>query len=194
MEILRIGKHAIKISLNNDETQEYKILNSDDIDSEEIRESFARLLSKVKETVDFSYAGRKIFTEIFPSKDGGCEIYVSCISVEAENAVYKDKGDQSDNKKPRLMISIFDFENMENLLLVCYRLREINYKSRSSVYYDEYKKRYFLMLEDIYIKDLKYAFLLEYAKYIKGTVASYIKEHCKCILKKDGVKILSALA
>ena len=161
MEILRIGKHAIKISLNTDEAQEYKILDSEILDSDEIKEAFSRLLLKAKEAVDFSYAGRKIFTEIFPSKDGGCEIYVSCISVEAENAVYKNKSNQPDVKKPKL--SIFDFDSIDNLLLACYRLKEIDYKSRSSIYYDIEKKRYFMILEDVYIKDLKYAFLLEYA-------------------------------
>lgn len=191
MEILRIGKHAIKISLNTDEAQEYKILDSEILDSDEIKEAFSRLLLKAKEAVDFSYAGRKIFTEIFPSKDGGCEIYVSCISVEAENAVYKNKSNQPDVKKPKL--SIFDFDSIDNLLLACYRLKEIDYKSRSSIYYDIEKKRYFMILEDVYIKDLKYAFLLEYAKYLKGSIASYIKEHYKCIIKREGVKILSAL-
>ena len=193
MEILRIGKHAIKISLNIDETKEYRILDSDILEEDEIKESFSKLLLKAKETVDFSYAGRKIFTEIFPSKDGGCEIYISCISMEAEKAVYKDKNQQLDNKKPKSVLSIFDFENIENLLQACYRLKEIKYKNKSSVYYDTDKKRYYMILEDIYIKDIRYAFLLEYSKYIKGSIASYIKEHYKCILKKDGVKVLSAL-
>ncbi len=193
MEILRIGKHAIKISLNIDEAQEYRVLDSESLEDEEIREAFSKLLLKARETVDFSYAGRKIFTEIFPSKDGGCEIYISCISMEAEKTVYKDKNQQTDNKKPKAMLSIFDFDNIDNLLLACYRLKEIKYKNKSSVYYDIEKKRYLMILEDVYIKDIKYAFLLEYAKCLKGSIASYVKEHYKCILKKDGVKVLSAL-
>jgi len=193
MEILRIGKHAIKISLNTEEAQEYRIPECENINNEEIGEAFSRLLSKAKEAVDFSYAGRKIFTEIFPSRDGGCEIYISCISVEAENAVYKDKSNQNDNKKLRPILSIFDFDSIESLLNACYRLNEIKYKGRSSVYYDTEKKRYLMMLEDVYIKDLKYAFLLEYAKYLKGSIAGYVKEHNKCIMKRDAVRILSAL-
>ena len=113
MEILRIGKHAIKISLSTDEAQEYKILNSDSLENEEIKESFSRLLSKAREKVDFSYAGRKIFTEIYPSNDGGCEIFISCISMEAEGVVYKDKKQSADTiKKPNALISIFDFNNL----------------------------------------------------------------------------------
>lgn len=193
MDILRIGKHAVKISLSMDEVQEYKILDSEEIESEEVRVAFSRLLLRAKEAVDFSYAGRKIFTEIFPSKDGGCEIFISCISMEAERAVYKDKNQSTDNKKTKILLSILDFECLENLLFACYRLNELKYKNRSSVYFDNENKRYIMILEDVYIKDIKFAFLLEYAKYIKGSVASYVKEHYKCIIKRDGVKILSAL-
>lgn len=193
MEILRIGKHAIKISLNTIEAKEYRILDSESLENDEIKEAFSKLLLKAKETVDFSYAGRKIFTEIFPNNDGGCEIFVSCISMEAEKAVYKDKNQQVDTKKQKPSLSIFDFDCLESLLIACYRLNEIKYKSKCSVYYDADKKRYLLILEDVYVKDIKFAFLLEYSKYIKGSIASYIKEHYKCIIKRDSVRVLSSL-
>ena len=201
MEILRIGKHAIKISLNTNEAQEYKVLDSEALDNEEIREAFSRLLLKAKEKVDFSYAGRKIFTEIFPSRDGGCEIYISCISVEAEDAVYKDKNKQPENKKPAL--SIFDFDNIDNLMLACYRLKEINYQKRSSIYYDIEKKRYFMILEDVYIKDLRYAFLYRKdglktgRKYCTFQIRNQKKTSntefviCLIALKEDSIKRVS---
>ena len=66
MEILRIGKYAIKISLSGKEAKEYKIVDSDKYDDNEIKEAFARLLSNATERTDFTYTGRKIFTEIYP--------------------------------------------------------------------------------------------------------------------------------
>jgi len=192
MNFLRIGKHAVKISLNSNEAQEYRILESMSLDSAEIKEAFSRLLNKAKETVDFSYAGRKIFTEIFPSNDGGCEIFISCINIE-EGVVYKDKN-QTRALKSKEIISIYDFDNLLNLLSVASRLREINYNGNSSIYYDLERKRYFMILEDASPKDIKYAFIQEYAKYIKTNASSYVKEHYQCVIKKDGVGILSALA
>ena len=193
MEILRISKHAIRISLSTDEAKEYNISNEASLSDENIRFAFTKLLDKAQSEVDFSYSGRKIFTEIFPSKDGGCEIFISCIGVEEKETVYKDKQQSQETKKSRVTLSVFDFDSLEKLLFACYRLNEIGYKKRSSVYYLNEAKHYFMVLEDVYIKDLKYAFLQEYAKYIKGNVASIIKEHSSCIIKKDGVKILSAL-
>ncbi len=194
MEIVRIGKHTVKVSLNTEEAKEYSAASYENLNDVEIKEAFSKLLLKIKEKVDFSYAGRKIFTEIYPSKDGGCEVFISCISLEAQKALNREKEQIGEIKKQKTLRSIYDFDILENLLSASYRLNEIHCKNESSVFYDEERKRYILVLEEIYHKDLKYAFLLEYSKHIKGTALNYIKEHYKCILKRDGIKILSALA
>lgn len=192
MEILRIGKQAVKVFLNQDEAIKYKVSGNDELDEIEIKEVFSLLLTEIKKQTDFSYANKKIFTEIFPSKDGGCEIYISCIGTEAENTVYKDKLCETETKK-KITPSIYEIDNLEKLLLVSYRLNEIKQHEKSSVYYDFENKRYFLLLENINVKNLKYAFLLEYAKYIKSNNVLFIKEHYNCLIKKDAVKILSNL-
>ena len=149
-------------------------------------------MNEIKKKTDFSYANKKIFTEIFPSKDGGCEIYISCIGTEADNIVYKEKSTETDTKK-KLTPSIYVFDGIEELLNVSYRLNEIKHSGKSSIFYDNEKNRYFLILEDINVKNIKYAFLLEYAKYIKGSVHVFLKEHYKCLINKDAIKVLSSL-
>lgn len=191
MEILRIGKHAIKITLNDEEAQEYKVLNAESSDERELKDAFSRLLSKAKELTDFSYAGRKIFTEIFPSQKGGCDIFISCINSEKDISV--NKGKLNEPKKDRKIFTIVYFDSFNSLLFSCYRLSEIKHKGNSSVYYDEEKKRYIAVFEDAYIKDLKFAFLLEYGKIAKSSTLDYIKEHYKCIIKGEAVQILSVL-
>lgn len=193
MEILRIGKHAVKVSLTIEEASEYKAASYGELDNQEIKEAFSKLLLKVKERVDFSYAGKNIFTEIYPKNDGGCEIFISCIGTEANKAVYKDKNQPTEQKKTKLSSSIYSFDDLKNLLFVCYRLNEIQYNGKCSLYYDYDREEYVLILDDVLPKDLKYAFILEYGKYIKGNNKDFIKEHFKCVLKKDSVKILSAL-
>ena len=192
MEILKIGKQAVKVSLNVQETIKYKITTTEELSEAEIKENFSLLLNEIKKKTDFSYANKKIFTEIFPSKDGGCEIYISCIGTEADNIVYKEKSTETDTKK-KLTPSIYVFDGIEELLNVSYRLNEIKHSRKSSIFYDNEKNRYFLILEDINVKNIKYAFLLEYAKYIKGSVHVFLKEHYKCLINKDAIKVLSSL-
>ena len=92
MEILKIGKQAVKVSLNEAEANKYNILNNEALNEEEIKEGFSLLLKEIKSKTDFSYNNKKLFTEIFPSKNGGCEIYISCVIAEANKTVYRIGG------------------------------------------------------------------------------------------------------
>lgn len=193
MEILRIGKQAVKVSLNREEATKYNILNNEELNENEIKEAFSCLLKEIKSKTDFSYSNKKLFTEIFPSKNGGCEIYISCIGMEASKTVYKDKNPDIEAKK-KINQAIYELDSLDKLLSVIYRLNEIKHREKTSVYYDKDRKKYLLAMENINFKNLKYAFLLEYGKYIKCGMSSYLNEHYDCIVKNDAIKKLSFLA
>ena len=63
MEILRIGKQAVKVSLNREEATKYNILNNEELNENEIKEAFSCLLKEIKSKTDFSYSNKKLFTE-----------------------------------------------------------------------------------------------------------------------------------
>ena len=185
MEILRIGKYAVKVSLDTEEALKYRLLSKEQINESDMKAEIERLLERVTEKIDFTYLGRKLFTEIYPSKNGGCEVFISTISL--------DEGKNADARKNRFS-SLYAVETIERLLKMCFRLNEINFNGKSSVFYDDEGKRYYLILENVFTKEIKYAFLTEYAKQIKSSAIAYIKEHYKCIIKKNGVKRLAELA
>lgn len=187
MNIIKIGKDAMKISLCNEEAEELGFSNKES--EENMKASFIRLLIRTKEQLDFVVMEQKIVGEIFSGNDGGCEIFVS--RVEAQDKVYKEKIPQEAIKKPRQLASVFVFDRIDNLISATKRLMEIGYNRTSSVYYDEENEKYYIILEDVSIKDIKYSFLAEYARAIKGGRNIYIKEHYKCLCKNNGVKILS---
>lgn len=187
MEIIKIGNDSMKISLCNNEAYEYGIAPYQR--EEDAQRGFARLLVKTKEKLNFKPKEEKIVGEIFCGRDGGCEIFVS--RVEAQDKVYKEKIPQDVVKKPRPLTSVYSFDDIEKLLIVVRRLNDIKYGGESSVYYNEQKGKYYIILEDVSIKELKYAFLAEYAKSLKSNLSYYIKEHYTSICKKDGIKILS---
>ena len=189
MEILRIGKHAIKISLSHDESKEYKLQSSDNLNENEGKEAFLRLLNDAKNLVDFSYSGRKIFTEIYPSKDGGCEVFISTVSADTK---YKSP-EYTKSQKQIVQRAIYKVDDFKSLLKMCLRLSEIKFKGKSRVYYSSDSRLYYLVLDDMFSKELKYAFLQEYATYVKPNAFEYINEYCKCVVKKGAVKLLSAL-
>ena len=188
MEILRIGKYAIKISLSDREAKEYKLSNIDSCDETEAKEAFSKLLADAKEISDFSYVGRKIFTEIYPCKDGGCEVFVSTTSSDSKSK------EQIKIKSPNFQTTIYEFNSLNDVMKVCYRLNEIKFKGKSSMYYNVSTEHYYLSLDNMFSKDLKYAFLLEYGKMLKSSSCLYISEHYKCICKSNAVKQIAHLS
>jgi len=188
MDIIRIGNEAMKISLGTKEAME---LGFDDKQSqEEMKASFLSLLIRAKEQIDYAVLDKRITGEIFSGKDGSCEIFVS--RVEAQDRVYRDRFPEEAIKRPKQNNTIFAFDSLDRLLKVTKRLTEISYEGASSVYFDEVKERYYIILEDVSVKDLKFAFISEYSHQIKSSLSQHIKEHFKCICRKDGVKILSS--
>ena len=106
--------------------------------------------------------------------------------------MYKDREYQEQIRKPKQMGVTLYFDSFENLLLASKRLDSIKYEGVSSLYYDEHRGRYFINLEDVSLKELKFAFLTEYCGSFKSNGSQFVKEHFKCICKKDAVKKLSA--
>lgn len=183
MEIIRIGDNSLKISLCTKEADKYEF--NKEISNEQIEKNFKRLLSEAKIRAE----REKLIADIFSCKDGSCEIFIS--RGEEDNKVYKDKTPQDTVKKSKQITAVYSFDDFEKLLLVARRLKNFKYIGSSMLYYDEDKKKYYIMLDDVYSKDIRFSFVNEYSKNLKGSVNMYAKEHFKCICKKDAVKILS---
>ena len=186
MDIIRIGNDSLKITLGAREAEKYGFTYK--YCNDNMKDGFLRLLVDAKEYIDYRAVDKKIVGEIFTGKDGVCEIFVSRV----EEKVYKDRTQEAVLRNPRQIISVYSFNNLDNLLSVAKRLKSINYSGASSVYYDDIEENYYFLLEDVSVRELRFAFVLEYAAALKSNMIVHIKEHFKCIFKKDGVKRLAA--
>lgn len=191
MEIMKIGTDALKVTLEPKEAREFKLLEDRELTGKEVKEVFSIILKVARERLGYRYSGEKMYADLFENKNGGCEIFVS--NANKENEMYKEKSIQSDIKRVRSVINVFSFESMDRMLAICLRLKQIGYNGKSAVYYDEIKSKYYITLEDVSIKELKYAFMCEFSKMVKGNISSYLKEHCKCICKDNAIKIFAEL-
>ena len=187
MEIIKIGNDSMKISLCDKEVKKFCLDENENL--ERLRAGFIDLIMTAREKIDFKVAGKKLTGEMFSGKDGGCEVFVS--RVEVLEAVYKDRVEEESVRKSRPISSIFSFDGIENLIVISKRLTDVRYSGQSSVYYDEERDKYIIILEDVSVKELKYAFMNEYSRGVKACMLPYIKEHYKCICKRDAIKLLS---
>ena len=189
LEIIKINDMAIKITLLPSEAKEYEIPNISFGDESEIKGAFARLLKLVKEKVGFNFSSKKILAEIFPSRDGGYEIFIS--HTKRENQMYREKG-ESALQRPKYQL-IYSVDEIDNLLLILNRLSELSYEIKCSVYYDGEGEKYYLILEDVSKKDLFIGFIGEFARSIRPSYIKHVEEYYRCISKNAAIKDLSCL-
>ena len=89
MEFMKITDRSIKISLEAKEAMEYKICEGVSYDEGEIRSSFSKLLDMAKKELGMKLPKGQLLCEVFSSRDGGYEIFVSYLNGELEEAGYE---------------------------------------------------------------------------------------------------------
>ncbi|MCQ2355035.1 MAG: adaptor protein MecA [Clostridia bacterium] len=76
MELILINNTKLKIMLTADEVRQY------DIDREgeggcDMRRTFAPVLDRARERCGFDASAGRVFIQLFPSREGGCEMFVT---------------------------------------------------------------------------------------------------------------------
>jgi len=108
--------------------------------------------------------------------------------------MYKEKAIQSGFKRNTPYINIYRFESFSELINACYRLHMITEDESSQIYYDKERDKYYLLCQSISSKEMRFAFLNEYAKQLKAQTIYYVKEHFKCICQSNAISSFSELA
>ena len=78
MELLLISESRLKIILSDADMEKYEI-TSDTMEGSdsETKRAIRCILDEAKRRIGFDVCGGNIFVQIFPSKDGGCEMFVT---------------------------------------------------------------------------------------------------------------------
>lgn len=119
MEFTSLGKLSIRIKLEQSDMDEYGV-SYDDMDYKNARTKHIiwEILDKAKESAGFDTDGKKLHIQIFPSKQGGCELYISKISAACESVDEK----------------LYRFDSFENALAALVYLKKINLICQAKLY------------------------------------------------------------
>ena len=204
MELIRINDRKLKIMLTPSDMSHFE-MNAERLgeDTEQMRRSFRMLMKEVRRKIAFDLDDRRVSVQYFPSREGGCEMFVSCSLQEEKKRALSPLVESlfpvSTEKKPEKYRRELVYRVLElcDLLGVCRRLQSANYHGESRAFRDE-RGGYFLFLKlqthSPFSLPEEIAFLAEY-----GTVCNlaqtklYILEHAKPISEK-AVEELAALA
>ena len=199
MELIVINENKLKITLSESDMKQYSLdSNTIDYDNTETRKAFWNILDEVKHQTGFDAASQKVFIQLYPSKEGGCEMYVTKI-CPARKSPELDTNSELHRLHPlHKRRAAYSFPSFEDLISVCRRLYEIGFSDKSSVWRSHLDDKYFLILEEpeenAYLPLTESSFIFEYGKSenLKHALL-FLHEHADCICSGDAVESLANL-
>lgn len=197
MDLILISSTKLKIMLTSGDMAAYSLTcDSIDYDNTETRRAFWDILDTAKHKTGFDAASDRVFIQVFPSKGGGCEMYVTKL-VKSDNTKLYDKKTMTETVQVNLEAAcrdreIYGFTEFNHMTDACRQLILSGYKGGSSIWADEAIFRYYLALEKT--QGEQYLFLDEYGtKHFSDAAFTYIKEHCRCICENKAAERMAAL-
>ncbi len=223
MELIVISESKLKIMLTSEDLLEYSLdCNSLNYENTETRRAFWSILDEAKHRTGFDAASEKVFVQVYPSKKGGCEMYVTKLGIFSsrqrdeediygENIRIKEDGRGASMKKcvqndsslhqgqiapEQNFGAAYRFRKIEDMLSACRGLSFKAFSGNSSAY--KCAENYYLLLKNIknqYPFDDVGDFIKEYGESVDAdSLAIYIGEHGYCICESSAVETLGALS
>ena len=204
MEYLIISESKLKVTLDSDELEKRSLEASAlDYADPDAKKLFCDILHKAKEDHGFDTSGYRVLLQLYPSKDGGCELFITKLgALDSEKNAEPTYNKKNSLQKKKKSERAFRFERLSHLINVCKRLYESGEDISASVFVDE-DGIWFLILnfEDSICDDLydmlpicEFSFISEYGRAEDPSVLSlYLGEHAKKICDKDALKLFCRL-
>ena len=78
MELIKINDRKLKIMMTSEDMAEYE-LTRDNIDYENVdtRRALRSIFATAKQRTGFDASSERVFVQMYPSKAGGCEMYIT---------------------------------------------------------------------------------------------------------------------
>lgn len=82
MELILISDSKLKITLTSDDMAQYELdCDTMDYDNTDTRRAFREIFDHVKSISGFDTAGDRLFIQLYPSREGGCEMYITKLGL-----------------------------------------------------------------------------------------------------------------
>ena len=201
MEWIRISSNKLKIMLTAEDAARYALCpDTADYADTVTRRAFKAILTDMRHETGFDAADDKVYIQMYPSREGGCELFVTKMGIEviakrSDSAnTYKS---QKSERHPRARRSLaFCFAHVSDLIAVCRRLSTLHYKGESRAWLDD-TGRYWLFLTEegnpLTARE-DYAFVMEYGEIeSKENAEIMLPEHGKLLCERRAVETLGDL-
>ena len=207
MELIRISHGKLKIMLTPSDMCHFEF-NADNFgeDSAQLHRAFRLLLDEVRKQTDFDGDDDHLSIQYFPSREGGCEMFISHLQSEDREGgcQHLPQPKKQDELKPIRKHTgsfrkdcAYRFERLSPLLCACRRLMGIGSVADSTAYRDE-NGEYLLFLTVLspspFSTPEELDFLVEYGSIENASILRlYIREHASLISSPNAIAQLGIL-
>ena len=187
MEHILISPGKLKLMLTKSDLDKYH-LDTAELEGEHThtRRAFRALLSDVKRVAGFDAAIDKVFIQLYPSRDGGAEIYITRLMPAPENT----------RASRQIVTEVYRFPSLSALLAACSHA-DAAYSPRHSSAWHADDGAYYLIITEIpdSQREQLCRSMRTFGHNLPYSVSSaYVSEHAKCIAEKDAIYTLASLA
>ena len=191
MELIKISDTKLKIMLTPEDMAHYAIASEAlNYENTETRRAVWQILDEAKHRTGFDAASDRVLIQAYPSRAGGCELYIT--KIPGSIAVPERKSDTQGR------VRMYAVSSLSDLIALCHALSSADFSGESEVYAvpDE---GYYLALREDGKKDAKtppYHPAQEFGDPVSAASGklAYIKEHAACLCPQNAVLHFSSLA
>ena len=191
MDFLVISETKLKITLNHEECEKYKIkASSAEHETAELRRTLSAILSEARDRVRFEMGNEKALIQLYPSRDGGCEIFLTKLTGvgERERRTISRSDNLNTYSKRR---SVYEFDSLPSLTGAARAIRSKD--KRCDVYLAD-SGHYYITVEEGDIDGFsELEILSEFAHRIPALPHEVIAERGKLLIKDRGLEVFSKL-
>ena len=193
MELLVINDNKLKIMLNKEDMKKHGLDGKElDYEDNETRKRLFEILDAVKDKCGFDTSLDKLLIQLYPSRDGGGELFVTklgLLSASAEQSLRRSRGVGVFCRDRE----IYFFDLFSSLLFASSFCESDPTVEQSLLYYEE-GKGYYLVIERKGGGALMSSErLLEFGEPIHITRLGYIEEYSSLLLSDCALEKLSSL-
>ena len=195
MEYIMINEEKLKVMLEQNDLAEWDIsVEALDYSNPDAKCVFEEILQYARERFGFDTSGHKVLLQLYPSRDGGCELFIT--KLPRLKSGEQEKKEICEQKES----IAFGFEKLSHMLAVCNRLADKEFYVESEAWADENGKWYLILSgTDVSLLDelpfpSDISFISEYGEAQSPRALSlYLGEHAKSICPRDAVETLGNL-
>lgn len=185
MEHIIISQGKLKLMLTKDDLDKYELGGEISGENTPSGSSIRNLLEDAGRATGFDISSEKAFVQIYPSRDGGAEVYITCLTK---------KGAAFNEGKKIEREYVFVFDDFNLMLEACSKISDDNITGNSSAWHLD-GKYYLYICESDYSLNGIIGLMSRYAKLVDSPfMPSYLKEHCKCFIESKAINHLLQIA